>query len=264
MRGAVGVAGIVFLFWPEITGAGFNAAALKGLGLCVMGTLFFCSGNMISTVVQRRGVPLLSATAWGMTYGCAVLLALNLLRGNEFIIEPTVKYIGSLLYLAIVRRRPRALARDEEARLYVVMLLIGSVAVCAELIHAGLFGGEEAVRQAVFQVASLMTGTGFAITDYVTWPTLSIMAMIGLMFVGASAGSPTGSVKIVRHLLIGRILTVGGDRRCRRVRRFGAHGFPAGGGGVGRDDGRLEPRHAAVRRLRARIRFVCGGDGVGR
>ena len=51
-----------------------------------------------------------------------------------------------------------------------------------------------------------MTGTGFAITDYVDWPTISIMAMIGLMFVGASAGSPTGSVKIVRHLLVGRIL----------------------------------------------------------
>jgi trk system potassium uptake protein TrkH len=51
-----------------------------------------------------------------------------------------------------------------------------------------------------------MTGTGFAITDYVSWPTLSVMAMIGLMFVGASAGSPTGSVKIVRHLLVARIL----------------------------------------------------------
>src|SRR3712207_5741786 len=101
LGGVIGGAGIVFLFWPEITGAGFNAAALKGLGLCLMGTLFFCSGNMISTVVQRRGVPLLSATAWGMTYGCAVLLALNLVRGNAFIIEPTVKYIGSLLYLSI-------------------------------------------------------------------------------------------------------------------------------------------------------------------
>jgi drug/metabolite transporter (DMT)-like permease len=101
LGGVIGVAGIVFLFWPEITGAGFNAAALKGLGLCVMGTLFFCSGNMISTVVQRRGAPLLSATAWAMTYGCAVLLALNLMRGNAFIIEPTVKYIGSLLYLSI-------------------------------------------------------------------------------------------------------------------------------------------------------------------
>ncbi|HKY24875.1 MAG TPA: TrkH family potassium uptake protein [Gaiella sp.] len=112
----------------------------------------------------------------------------------------------ALLYLALVRRRPRVLARDEEARLYVVMLLLGSAVVFVELLHADLFSGEEALRQAVFQTTSLMTGTGFAITDYVTWPTLSIMAMIGLMFVGASAGSPTGSVKIVRHLLIGRLL----------------------------------------------------------
>jgi len=101
LGGVTGVVGIGLLFWPEITGAGFNADALKGLGLCVMGTLFFCSGNMISTVVQRRGVPLLSATAWGMTYGCAVLLALNVIRGNAFIIEPTVTYIGSLLYLSV-------------------------------------------------------------------------------------------------------------------------------------------------------------------
>jgi len=101
LGGLIGVMGIGLLFWPEITGAGFNAGALKGLALCVMGTLFFCSGNMISTVMQRRGVPLLSATAWGMTYGCVVLLGLNVARGNAFIIEPTVTYIGSLLYLAL-------------------------------------------------------------------------------------------------------------------------------------------------------------------
>ena len=112
----------------------------------------------------------------------------------------------ALLYLALVRRRPRVVVRDEEARLYGAMLLLGSAVVFIELLHADLFEGEEALRQAVFQVTSLMTGTGFAITDYVSWPTISIMAMIGLMFVGASAGSPTGSVKIVRHLLVGRIL----------------------------------------------------------
>ncbi|QFU15781.1 DMT family transporter [Microvirga thermotolerans] len=99
--GLLGAAGIGLLFWPEIAGAGFNLAALTGLGLCVLGTLFFCSGNMISTVVQRRGAPLISANAWAMTYGVAVLLALNLVRGNAFIIEPTATYIGALVYLAV-------------------------------------------------------------------------------------------------------------------------------------------------------------------
>jgi len=112
----------------------------------------------------------------------------------------------ALLYRTLVRRDARALKRDEEARLYGALLLLGSILVFVELVDNGLFSGEEAVRQAFFQTTSLMTGTGFAITDYVSWPTLSVMAMIGLMFVGASAGSPSGSVKIVRHLLVGRLL----------------------------------------------------------
>ena len=112
----------------------------------------------------------------------------------------------ALLYLVLVRRKPGALRRDDEARLYLALLVLGSLLVLAELLHTDLFAGKEAVLQAVFQTTSLMTGTGFAITDYATWPTLSVMAMIGLMFVGASAGSPTGSVKIVRHLLVGRLL----------------------------------------------------------
>ena len=112
----------------------------------------------------------------------------------------------ALLYRAIVRRRPGVLRRDEEARLYAALLVVGTVVVLAELLRSDLAGGEDAVRQAFFQTTSLMTGTGFAVANYVSWPTLSIMAMIGLMFVGASAGSPTGSVKIVRHLLVGRML----------------------------------------------------------
>jgi drug/metabolite transporter (DMT)-like permease len=97
----LGVGGLGLLFWPEINGAGFNAGALWGLGLCLMGTLFFCGGNMISTSVQRRGVPLLSANAWAMTYGSALLLGINVVRGNAFIIEPTFTYVGSLIYLAV-------------------------------------------------------------------------------------------------------------------------------------------------------------------
>ncbi|MGO4704744.1 DMT family transporter [Microvirga sp. 2MCAF38] len=101
LGGAIGVIGIGLLFWPEISGAGFNKGALTGLAFCVLGTLFFCAGNMISTVVQRRGVPLLSANAWAMTYGTGLLVVINVLRSNAFIIEPTFKYLGSLVYLSI-------------------------------------------------------------------------------------------------------------------------------------------------------------------
>ncbi|HEY8383155.1 MAG TPA: DMT family transporter [Microvirga sp.] len=98
LGGIVGALGIALLFWPEIARAG---GSLGGLLLCVVGTLFFCTGNMISTLVQRRGISLLPAVAWAMTYGTGVLLALSLVRGQAFIIEPTAVYLGSILYLAV-------------------------------------------------------------------------------------------------------------------------------------------------------------------
>ncbi len=103
--GLVGAAGIGLLFWPEIARTGASAAgaggALAGLALCVAGTLFFCLGNMVSTLVQRRGVPLLSANAWGMTYGTGILLAISLARGQTFTVEPTLVYASAILCLAV-------------------------------------------------------------------------------------------------------------------------------------------------------------------
>jgi drug/metabolite transporter (DMT)-like permease len=99
--GALGAAGIGLLYWPQVAGAGFDPNALVGLGFCVAGTLSFCLGNMVSTVIQRRGLPLLSANAWGMAYGLATLTALSLARGQPFIVEWTPRYVGATLYLAL-------------------------------------------------------------------------------------------------------------------------------------------------------------------
>jgi trk system potassium uptake protein TrkH len=115
----------------------------------------------------------------------------------------------ALLYAALVRRRPRAVVRDEELRLYVALLALGSALITYLLWDAGLFVGEEAIRHAVFQTVSVMTTTGFASTDYAVWlPVVPAAAMILvlLMFAGASAGSTSGSIKVARHLVVGRIL----------------------------------------------------------
>jgi drug/metabolite transporter (DMT)-like permease len=97
--GLVGAAGIALLFWPEIAGLGLGGAT--GLILCVIGTLLFCLGNMISTVIQRRGAPLLSANAWAMSYGVVVLALVSAARGHAFVVEPTARYLVSLVWLAI-------------------------------------------------------------------------------------------------------------------------------------------------------------------
>ena len=110
------------------------------------------------------------------------------------------------LYRLLVQRHVRAFARDEELRLYVALLLGGSALLLLELLVGGLASGEEAVREAVFHAVAIMTTTGFAVADYTEWSALAAMTLLVLMFVGASAGSTGGSIKVVRHLLIGKVL----------------------------------------------------------
>ena len=112
----------------------------------------------------------------------------------------------ALMYRAIVRRQPRAASRDQELRLYLALLVLGSVVLVTEIWTENVLPGWDAVRGGVFTAVSTMTTTGFSVADYNTWPTLALMTIVGLMFVGGSAGSTTGSVKVVRHLLVGKIL----------------------------------------------------------
>ena len=111
-----------------------------------------------------------------------------------------------LLYRGIVRLRPRAVARDEEFRLYALFVLVASVALLIQLWSYDIAEGEEAVRTAVFQAISILTTTGFATTDFALWPVISLLTLFALMFSGGSAGSTTGSIKVVRHLLLGKVL----------------------------------------------------------
>jgi trk system potassium uptake protein TrkH len=112
----------------------------------------------------------------------------------------------ALMYRAVIRRRPLLLARDEEFRLYVALLVAASVALTIMLWGESLAEGEEAIRQAAFQVVSIMTTTGMATTDFALWPSLLVLTLFALMFVGGSAGSTGGSIKVVRHLLLGKVL----------------------------------------------------------
>jgi trk system potassium uptake protein len=133
--------------------------------------------------------PFAPATQW-------VLILFMLLAGANF----------SLLYASFFHLRVRTLIRDGELRLYVLLALAATAAVALELDRAGVTDGEAVLRNAAFQVVAIMTTTGFASADFAAWPVLTAVLLVGLMFIGGSAGSTSGSIKVVRHLLIGRIL----------------------------------------------------------
>jgi trk system potassium uptake protein len=112
----------------------------------------------------------------------------------------------ALLFLGIVRRRGRALARDEEFRVYLLLIVVASALVLAELLSRDVLAGEQGVRHAVFNTISMLTTSGFASADFNAWPPLSLMVLFGVILLGASAGSTSGSVKLVRHVVIAKML----------------------------------------------------------
>jgi drug/metabolite transporter (DMT)-like permease len=96
----VGLAGVATLFSPEM-GGGFDRSATAGLTLGVLGCLSFSVGNMISARLGRSGVPVLSATSWGVAYGVLINFAIAILAGSAFAIEATPRYLLSLLWLGL-------------------------------------------------------------------------------------------------------------------------------------------------------------------
>ena len=112
----------------------------------------------------------------------------------------------ALLYRTFVRGQAKPLVRDEEFRLYLTLLTLGSLLVLIELWTEDVLQGEEAVRHSVFQAVSMMTTTGAASADFNLWPLFAVIVLVAVMFFGGSAGSTSGSVKVVRHLLMGRLL----------------------------------------------------------
>jgi trk system potassium uptake protein TrkH len=125
-----------------------------------------------------------------------IIVVFMLLAGANF----------ALMYRGFLRKRPRAFLRDEELRLYLAIALVASAAVTAMLWGYGTAEGEAALRAGVFQTVSIMTTTGYASADFAVWPALILLTLFALMFVGGSAGSTGGSIKVVRHLLLARVL----------------------------------------------------------
>jgi drug/metabolite transporter (DMT)-like permease len=102
LGGLVGVVGVGLMFLPQILGTTFDFGALTGLAFAMLGTLSFSSGNIVSSTLQRDRVPVMSASAWGLIYGVGLLALAAWWQGRPFIIVPSLAYVGSLAYLAVV------------------------------------------------------------------------------------------------------------------------------------------------------------------
>ena len=96
---------------------------------------------------------------------------------------------------------------DVEFRVYLAVLVVATVFVVVFGMHYGDFSGlGESVRYGFFQVASILTNTGFATHNFDDWNEIGRGTLFLLMFVGGCAGSTSCSLKIIRHILFVKII----------------------------------------------------------
>ena len=105
------------------------------------------------------------------------------------------------IYYLILVRKIRTAFKSEELWCYLGIVVVAVSLITYNIYH--LFGSFwEAVRQSAFQVASIISTTGYSTADFNLWPGLSKGILFILMFIGACAGSTAGGIKISRIVLL--------------------------------------------------------------
>ena len=104
-------------------------------------------------------------------------------------------------YYLVLSRKFREAIRIEEVRLYLGVILAFTLLIAFNV--RDMFGSFfESFHHALFQVASIITTTGFATVDFNLWPAFSKSLLVLLMFIGACAGSTGGGIKCSRIVLM--------------------------------------------------------------
>ncbi|MDZ7743023.1 MAG: potassium transporter TrkG [Bacteroidota bacterium] len=120
-----------------------------------------------------------------------VIIIFMILAGTNF----------TLHYFALHGRFGRVW-KNEEFRKYIYLFFIVTAILTVSLILLRHEEFELAFRESLFQVVSIVTTTGYVSADYLLWPGILWMVIFLLMFVGGSAGSTGGGIKVVRQLLL--------------------------------------------------------------
>ncbi len=101
MGGALGMVGLVLLFWPEMAAVNFSGPVIVGMLLSFAATYLASLGNIISARNQRRKLPVVQTNAFGMAYGSLCMALVVIISGTPLTIDLTAPYLISLAYLAL-------------------------------------------------------------------------------------------------------------------------------------------------------------------
>ena len=105
------------------------------------------------------------------------------------------------IYYLIVLGKFKSVLKSDELKAYIGIVAVSIILITLNCLH--LFANVwETLKHSAFQVASIITTTGYATTDFDLWPSLSKTILVILMFIGACAGSTGGGMKVSRIMIL--------------------------------------------------------------
>ena len=111
------------------------------------------------------------------------------------------------LYFFIIRGDIKHVFKNEEFRLYLIILALAISGISISLLTSyGYSSIYEAVRDSSFQVITLVSTTGYATVDFDLWPTFCLMIIVILMVIGSCSSSTAGGIKVIRLLTLGKMI----------------------------------------------------------
>ena len=146
-------------------------------------------------------------------FGSAGTGGFGFLPGSMELMNPFSQYVIAIflilfginfaLYYLLLIGKIREIFKSSELKLYAALVISAVAIIFVSLVtrfqaFPQVYTTEEAFRHSLFQVASIITTTGFSTTDFAVWPMVAIMVLVLLMFVGAMAGSTAGGMKVSR------------------------------------------------------------------
>ncbi len=138
----------------------------------------------------------------GDSVGAYPNVAIHLIIGVFMVISG----INFSLYYAAFKGRWDELFEDEELRLYLILVTVASLFIALNLFLNNYSSILVSLKDAFFQVGSIITTTGYSTVDFNQWPSFSKAILFLLMFVGGSAGSTAGGVKVIRVLVLLKLI----------------------------------------------------------
>ena len=108
------------------------------------------------------------------------------------------------LYYFLLIRKFKVFFGDEELRTYLSIVVAATGLIFLNILH--LYGSwSQSLQYSFFEVSTIITTTGFGITDLTKWPLFSQTVLLILMIIGGSAGSTAGGFKVMRSLIVSKI-----------------------------------------------------------